>query len=160
MYACGYEKRPFTLPHIAKLMFVIGILYVPQIARIVRSSVLTEKQEQYVLAERALGAGEMRILFKEILRNCLSPVMVHSTLLVANAIIAEAALSFLGLGIQPPNPSWGGMLSEARDFVARGEWWMTVFPGLCIFIAVLSLNTLGDSLRDLLDPRQITQREG
>lgn len=153
------EIGPITIPHIAKLMFVIGILYVPQIARIVRSSVLIEKNEQYVLAERALGASETQILFKDVLRNCLSPVMVHATLLVAAAIITEAALSFLGLGIQPPTPSWGGMLSDSRTFVARGEWWLTVFPGLCIFLAVLSLNTLGDSLRDVLDPRQITKRE-
>jgi peptide/nickel transport system permease protein len=146
---------PVTLPHIAKLMFVIGVLYAPEIARIVRSAVLVEREEQYVAAERALGTATSRILFLDILRNCLSPVMVHATLLVANAIIAEAALSFLGLGIQPPDPSWGGMLADARTYVASGEWWMTIFPGLLIFFTVCALNVLGDFLRDLLDPRDV-----
>lgn len=147
------QLGPVTLPHIAKLMFVIGVLYAPEIARIVRSAVLVEREEQYVLAERATGTSTSRILFGDILRNSLSPVMVHATLLVANAIIAEASLSFLGLGIQPPDPSWGGMLSDARTYVASGEWWMTVFPGLLIFFTVCALNILGDFLRDLLDPR-------
>jgi peptide/nickel transport system permease protein len=147
------QLGPIELPHIAKLMFVIGVLYAPEIARIVRSAVLVEREEQYVLAERATGTSTSRILFGDVLRNCLSPVMVHATLLVANAIIAEASLSFLGLGIQPPDPSWGGMLSDARTYVASGEWWMTVFPGLLIFFTVCALNILGDFLRDLLDPR-------
>jgi peptide/nickel transport system permease protein len=147
---------PITLPHIAKLMFVIGILYAPQVARIVRSAVLVEREEQYVAAEKALGTSEARILFGDVLRNGISPVIVHATLLVANAILAEAALSFLGLGIQPPQPSWGGMLADARTYVASGEWWMTVFPGLLIFFVVCALNVLGDFLRDLLDPRELT----
>lgn len=150
------EIGPITLPHIAKLMFVIGVLYAPQVARIVRSAVLVEREEQYVAAERALGTSEVRILFGDVLRNGMSPVMVHATLLVANAILAEAALSFLGLGIQPPQPSWGGMLADARTYVATGEWWMTVFPGLLIFFVVCALNVLGDFLRDLLDPRELT----
>jgi peptide/nickel transport system permease protein len=147
---------PVTLPHIAKLMFVIGVLYAPQVARIVRSAVLVEREEQYVAAERALGTSEVRILFGDVLKNGISPVIVHATLLVANAILAEAALSFLGLGIQPPQPSWGGMLADARTYVATGEWWMTVFPGLLIFFVVCALNVLGDFLRDLLDPRELT----
>lgn len=147
---------PVTLPHIAKLMFVIGILYAPEIARIVRSAVLVEREEQYVMAERAIGTGTPRILFGDILQNCLSPIMVHATLLVANAIIAEASLSFLGLGIQPPDPSWGGMLADSRTYVASGEWWMTIFPGLLIFFTVCALNVLGDFLRDQLDPRDPT----
>lgn len=147
----------FELPHIAKLMLVIGVLYAPQVARIVRSAVMVERQEQYVAAELALGTSQTRILFVDILRNCLSPVVVHGTLLTANAIIAEASLSFLGLGIQPPHPSWGGMLAEARQYIASGAWWMTVFPGLFIFITVCALNIIGDFLRDLLDPREITR---
>lgn len=148
------EIGPFTLPHIAKLMVVMGVLYAPEVARIVRSAVLVEREEQYVLAERALGTPTRRILFGDILKNCLSPVVVHSTMLVANAIIAEASLSFLGLGIQPPDPSWGGMLADAKTYVSSGEWWMTVFPGLLIFCTVCAFNVLGDFLRDLLDPRE------
>jgi peptide/nickel transport system permease protein len=150
------ELGPITLPHIAKLMFVIGVLYAPQVARIVRSAVLVEREEQYVAAEKALGTSEARILFGDVLRNGISPVIVHTTLLVANAILAEAALSFLGLGIQPPQPSWGGMLADARTYVSTGEWWLTVFPGLLIFFVVCALNVLGDFLRDLLDPRELT----
>lgn len=145
-----------SLPHITKLMVVIGLLYVPQIARIVRGGVLVEREEQYVIAAKALGSGVARILFRDVLRNCISPVIVHGTLLVAAAIITEASLSFLGLGIQPPNASWGGMLSDARTYVDSGEWWMTIFPGTLIFITVLALNVLGDALRDVLDPRQIS----
>lgn len=144
---------PFELPHIAKLMFVIGILYVPQIARVVRGAVLVERNEQYVMAERALGAHSMRILFRDVLRNCISPISVQATVLIANAIIAEASLSFLGLGVQPPHPSWGGMLAEARTYVQTGEWWLTVFPGMLIFLTVCALNIIGDFLRDALDAR-------
>ena len=149
------EIGPISVPHIAKLMFVIGILYVPQVARLVRAAVLVERQEQYVLAERALGASSMRILFRDVMRNCISPITVYGTMMVADAIIAEASLGFLGLGIQPPLPSWGGMLSDAKTYVLSSEWWLTVFPGMLIFLTVLSLNVLGDSLRDLLDPKQI-----
>jgi len=146
-----------TVPHITKLLFVIGILYAPQVARVTRSAVLVERNEQYVLAEQALGAGHTRILFRDVLRNCVSPVSVHATVLVANAIIAEASLSFLGLGIQPPQPSWGVMLSDAKTYVTSGEWWLTVFPGVLIFVTVCSLNILGDFLRDVLDPRELTR---
>lgn len=152
------EMGPFSLPHITKLMFVIGLLYVPQVARIVRSSVLVEREEQYVAAEQVLGAGTVRILFHDVLRNCLSPVTVHATLLVAGAIITEASLSFLGLGIQPPLPSWGGSLADSRTYIASGYWWMTLFPGLLIFLTVCALNILGDALRDVLDPKQVTSR--
>ena len=150
------EIGPITLPHIAKLMLVIGVLYAPQVARIVRSAVLVEREEQYVFAEKVLGTSDVRIVFGDILRNGISPVIVHSTLMVANAILAESALSFLGLGVQPPLPSWGGMLADARTYVATGEWWLTVFPGLLIFVVVCALNVLGDFLRDLLDPRELT----
>ncbi len=146
-----------TVPHITKLLFVIGVLYAPQVARVTRSAVLVERNEQYVLAEQALGAGHGRILFRDVLRNCVSPVSVHATVLVANAIIAEASLSFLGLGIQPPQPSWGVMLSDAKTYVTSGEWWLTVFPGALIFLTVCSLNIMGDFLRDVLDPRELTR---
>ncbi|MGK7871319.1 ABC transporter permease [Falsiroseomonas sp. E2-1-a20] len=154
--ALGTEELmvgPIEVPHIAKLMFVIGLLYAPQVARVVRSAVLVEKAEQYVMADQALGIARSRTLFLGILRNCLSPILVQGTLLVANAIIAEASLSFLGLGIQPPQPSWGVMLSDSKTYVQSGEWWLTVFPGALIFLTVCALNILGDALRDALDPR-------
>ena len=151
------EIGPVTLPHIAKLMLVIGVLYAPQVARIARSAVLVEREEQYVSADKVLGTSTVRVL-GAILRNGISPVIVHSTLMVANAILAESALSFLGLGVQPPLPSWGGMLADARTYVATGEWWLTVFPGLLIFVVVCALNVLGDFLRDL--PRSTRAHDG
>jgi peptide/nickel transport system permease protein len=152
------ELGPITIPHIAKVMLVIGLLNAPKVARIVRSAVLVERNEQYVLAERSIGTSETRIVFAHILRNCVSPVAVYATLLIASTILAEAALSFLGLGIQPPAPSWGGMLSDSRTYVMSGEWWLTVFPGLLIFLTVCAFNLAGDLLRDLLDPAQLTRR--
>ena len=152
------QLGPFTLPHIAKVMIVIGLLNAPKVARIVRAAVLVERNEQYVLAERSIGASEMRIIFRDVLRNCISPVAVYATLLVATAILTEASLSFLGLGIQPPEPSWGGMLADSRTYVMSGQWWLTIFPGLLIFLTVAAFNLAGDLLRDLLDPAQITGR--
>jgi peptide/nickel transport system permease protein len=152
------EIGPFTIPHILKVMVVIGLLNVPKVARIVRASVLVERNEQYVLAERAVGASDLRILFRDVLPNCASPVAVYATLLVATSILTEASLSFLGLGIQPPQPSWGGMLADSRTYVMSGQWWLTVFPGLLIFLTVVAFNLAGDLLRDALDPAQITRR--
>ena len=152
------EIGPLTIPHILKVMVVIGLLNVPKVARIVRASVLVERNEQYVLAERAVGASDLRILFRDVLPNCASPVAVYATLLVATSILTEASLSFLGLGIQPPQPSWGGMLADSRTYVMSGQWWLTVFPGLLIFLTVVAFNLAGDLLRDALDPAQITRR--
>ena len=148
---------PLTIPHITKVMLVIGLLNAPKVARIVRAAVLVERNEQYVTAERAVGASELRILFRDMLRNCASPVAVYATLLVATSILTEASLSFLGLGIQPPEPSWGGMLADSRTYVMSGQWWLTVFPGLLIFLTVVAFNLAGDLLRDVLDPAQITR---
>ncbi len=152
------EIGPITIPHITKVMLVIGFLNAPKVARIVRAAVLVERNEQYVMAERAIGAGDARILFRDILRNCVSPVAVYATLLVATSILTEASLSFLGLGIQPPEPSWGGMLADSRTYVMSGQWWLTVFPGLLIFLTVVAFNLAGDLLRDVLDPAQLTRR--
>ncbi len=152
------EIGPIAMPHITKVMIVIGVLNAPKVARIVRAAVLVERNEQYVLAERAIGASETRILFRDVLRNCVSPVAVYATLLVATAILTEASLSFLGLGVQPPDPSWGGMLADSRTYVMSGQWWLTVFPGLLIFVTVVAFNLAGDLLRDVLDPTQITRR--
>lgn len=152
------EIGPLVVPHIIKVMFVVGLLNAPKVARIVRASVLVERNEQYVMAERALGASEMRILFRDVLRNCVSPVAVYATLLIATSILTEASLSFLGLGIQPPQPSWGGMLADSRTYVMSGQWWLTFFPGLLIFLTVVAFNLAGDLLRDVMDPMQITRR--
>ncbi|MGX9962943.1 ABC transporter permease [Roseomonas sp. F4] len=152
------ELGPLVIPHIMKVMVVIGLLNAPKVARIVRAAVLVERNEQYVMAERAVGASETRILFRDVLRNCVSPVAVFATLLVATSILTEASLSFLGLGIQPPEPSWGGMLADSRTYVMSGQWWLTIFPGLLIFLTVVAFNLAGDLLRDVMDPAQLTRR--
>ncbi len=139
-------------PSLPNAMIAIGIIGIPQYARIIRSSVLAEKESDYVTAERALGASDLDLIFKSILPNCLGPLIVQTTLGYANAIIFSAALSFLGLGALPPVPEWGLMVSSAREYVATA-WWVVTFPGLAILLSVLGFNLLGDGLRDALDPR-------
>ena len=134
------------------LMLAIGITSVPQFVRITRAAVLTVKTQEYVEAARAIGLRNYRIIFSHILPNCLSPIIVQTTLRVASAIISASSLSFLGLGIPAPNPEWGAMLSAGRRFI-RDYSYMTLFPGLAIMITVLALNLVGDGLRDALDPR-------
>lgn len=134
------------------VMIAVGISTIPIYTRIVRGSTLSIREFDYVLATRALGASGWRIIFNHILPNVLSPIIVVSTNGIAGAIIAGAALSFLGLGQQPPDPEWGLMLDEGREFI-RVAWWTTTFPGLAIMVTVLSINLLGDGLRDILDPR-------
>jgi len=133
-------------------MLAIGIVYIPIFARIARSSVLTVKNDEFVTAARALGAGDFHILLRHIFPNILAPIIVEISLSLSFAILAEAALSFFGLGTQPPDPSWGRMLSEGRDFFKQSIW-LGVFPGLAIMISVMGFNFLGDGLRDALDPR-------
>ncbi len=140
-------------PGFVNAMIAIGIVYTPIFARITRASVLTIREEVFVRAARSLGASDLRLLRLHVLPNVLGPIIVQTSLSLAFAILSEAALSFLGLGIQPPDPSWGRMLFEGRGFVEQA-WWMGVFPGLAIFVTVLSFNLLGDALRDALDPRQ------
>ncbi len=140
-------------PGFANAMIAIGIVYTPIFARITRASVLSVREEVFVRAARSLGAGDLRLLRLHVLPNVLAPIIVQTSLSLAFAILSEAALSFLGLGIQPPDPSWGRMLFEGRGFVEQA-WWMGVFPGLAIFVTVLSFNLIGDALRDALDPRQ------
>ena len=140
-------------PGFANAMIAIGIVYTPIFARITRASVLSVREEVFVRAARSLGAGDLRLLRLHVLPNVLAPIIVQTSLSLAFAILSEAALSFLGLGIQPPDPSWGRMLFEGRGFVQQA-WWMGVFPGLAIFLTVLSFNLIGDALRDALDPRQ------
>ena len=133
-------------------MIAIGIVYTPIFARIARGAVLGIRNEEFIIAARAMGAGDVRIILTHVLPNVLSPIIVEITLSLAFAILAEAALSFFGLGTQPPDPSWGRMLSEGRAFF-RQSGWMGVFPGLAIFFTVMGFNFLGDGLRDALDPK-------
>lgn len=134
------------------LMIAVGISSVPSYARIVRASVLTIRGEEYIEAARASGTGNTKIIIKHILPNCVAPVIVQVTLGIAGAILTAAGMSFIGLGIQPPSPEWGNMLSSGRDYI-RDCAYMTMFPGLAIVVTVLSLNLLGDGLRDALDPK-------
>ena len=139
-------------PGLFQAMIAIAIVGIPYYARIVRGTVLSLREKEFVEAEKALGAGNLRIIFKHILPNAMAPIIVAATLDVGWMIIAAAGLSFLGLGAQPPTAEWGVMLSEGRNFL-RVAPWVSIFPGMCIFIVVLSLNLLGDGLRDALDPR-------
>ncbi|MCI9340442.1 MAG: ABC transporter permease [Dorea sp.] len=137
---------------LTNLMIAVGISAVPTYARIVRASVLTIREEEYIEAAKASGTTNVRIIVRHILPNCIAPVIVQVTLGMAGAILTAAGMSFIGLGIQPPNAEWGNMLSTGRDYI-RGYSYMTMFPGLAIVITVLSLNLLGDGLRDALDPK-------
>lgn len=140
-------------PGLFNLMVAVGITYIPKFARLTRASVLSIKDQEFIEAARAMGASHTRIICLYILPNCAAPLIVQSTLSVANAILFAATLSFLGLGIQPPYPEWGGMLSAARPYL-RNSAYMSIFPGLAIMFTILSLNFLGDGLRDALDPKQ------
>jgi peptide/nickel transport system permease protein len=139
-------------PSTTNVMIAIGIAYIPVFARVVRGAVLSVKPNDYVEAARAAGASELRTLLQHILPGTTGPIIVQVSLALAYAILAEAALSFLGLGTQPPTPTWGSMLSFGREFV-RDAPWFTFFPGFAIFLTVLSLNLVGDGLSDALDPR-------
>ena len=139
-------------PNTINLMLAVGITSVPQFVRVTRASVLTVRNQEYVEAARAVGISEAKIIFTHILPNCLSPIIVQTTLRIASAIIAASSLSFLGLGVPVPAPEWGAMLSEGRGFI-RGYGYMTLFTGLAIMITVLAFNMVGDGLRDALDPK-------
>jgi ABC-type dipeptide/oligopeptide/nickel transport system permease subunit len=141
------------------LALLLGLLLWGSLARIVRAEFLSLREKEFVEAARAAGARDRRIIFRHVLPNAMSPIIVQSTLIVGTAIILEAALSFLGFGVQPPTPSWGAMVSDgAQLWVSAGTWWLVVFPGLALIITVLSVNFLGDGLRDALDPTQTIER--
>lgn len=142
----------FLEPSLTNIMIVIGLTGWMGVARLVRAETLTIRERDYVLAARAAGAGPGRIIFRHILPNAIAPVLVSATLGVAGAILTESSLSFLGLGVQPPDASWGNMLLEGKEVLGIA-WWLSVFPGLAILFTVLGYNLLGESLRDLLDPR-------
>lgn len=139
-------------PSIINLMIAIAISSCPSYARIVRSSVLTVKDQEFVEAARCIGARDWQIILFQIIPNCMAPIIVQATLKVAGAILSTSSLSFLGLGIKPPRPEWGNMLSGGRAYL-RDAWYITMFPGLAIMITILALNLFGDGLRDALDPK-------
>jgi peptide/nickel transport system permease protein len=139
-------------PSLRNAMIAIGISAIPVYTRVARGQVLSLREKEYVEAARAAGAGHSRLIFRHILPNTLSPLIVIATLGIAGAILTGAGLSFIGLGAQPPSPEWGTMLADAREFVLRA-WWVVTFPGLAILITVLAFNLLGDGLRDALDPK-------
>jgi peptide/nickel transport system permease protein len=139
-------------PGLANLMIAVGISNIPRYARIMRASILSVRDQEYIEASKSVGANDFAIIVKHIIPNCLAPVIVQATLGVASAILSCAGLSFIGLGINPPTPEWGSMLSRGRDYI-RDCWHITAFPGLAIMITIFSLNLLGDGLRDAFDPK-------
>jgi ABC-type dipeptide/oligopeptide/nickel transport system permease subunit len=144
-------------PSLLNVMLAVGIVAIPAYGRITRGAVLAVRGQEFVLAARAIGAGDGRLMLRAILPNCLSPLLVQASIGFANAILAETTLSFLGVGLQPPTPSWGTMLDTGRKYLGQTAWY-SVSAGGAVFLAVLSLNLLGDGLRDALDPR--LQRHG
>lgn len=142
----------FLEPSIINIMIVIGFTSWTGLTRLVRAETLTIRERDFVAAAKLSGAGKLRILFVHILPNTLAPVLVSATLGIAGAILVESSLSFLGLGVLPPYPSWGNMLLDGKDVLSNAPW-LSLFPGLAIFITVLGYNLLGESLRDMLDPR-------
>ena len=139
-------------PSVLNVIVALGVVYVPRVARVVRGSVLVVRETPYVEAARALGVRDVPLLWRHILPNCLSPVIVQGTFIFAAAVLAEAALSFLGVGVPPQIPSWGNVLSEGRLYLQQAPW-LTLFPGAAIMASILGLNLFGDGLRDLLDPK-------
>ena len=159
MLACPFlilaiALAAFLGPSLTNAMIAIGIAATPVFVRLTRGQVMAVKVEDYVMAARAVGNSDLRIVLRHILPNIVAPLIVQATLAIAAAVIAEASLSFLGLGQQPPAPSWGSMLNTAKNYVENAPW-MALWPGASIFLLVLSFNLLGDGLRDALDPRQV-----
>ena len=139
-------------PSLATVIIALGIVYAPRLARVVRASTLVIRELPYVEAARALGVPTWRIMTRHVLRNLVSPILVQATFIFAYAMLAEAGLSFLGVGVSPEVPTWGTMIASGRQYVGQADW-VTIFPGLAIILTVLSLQLVGDGLRDLLDPR-------
>jgi dipeptide transport system permease protein len=139
-------------PGLTNAMIAIALVFQPHFVRLTRAAVMTEKNRDYVVAAKVAGAGPLRLMFSTILPNCMAPLIVQATLSFSNAILDAAALGFLGMGAQPPTPEWGTMLAEAREFILRA-WWVVTLPGLAILVTVLAINLMGDGLRDALDPK-------
>lgn len=142
----------FLEPNIYNVMIVIGLTSWPGLARLVRGECLSIKEREFISAAKILGLPTLRILFVHILPNVLAPILVSATLGVGSAILTESGLSFLGLGVQPPIPSWGNILTSGKDYIYLA-WWLSLFPGLAILVTVLAYNLLGEGLRDVFDPR-------
>ncbi|OHV85415.1 ABC transporter permease subunit [Ensifer sp. LCM 4579] len=139
-------------PGLTNAMIAIALVFQPHFVRLTRAAVMAEKTRDYVVAAKVAGAGHLRLMFKTILPNCMAPLIVQATLSFSSAILDAAALGFLGMGAQPPTPEWGTMLAEAREFILRA-WWVVTLPGLAILLTVLAINLMGDGLRDALDPK-------
>ncbi len=139
-------------PSLTNAMIAIAIVLQPHYVRLTRASVLTERSKDYVTSARVVGASRLRLMFVTVLPNCLAPIIVQAALSFSTAILDAAALGFLGMGAQPPTPEWGTMLADAREFILRA-WWVVTLPGLAILITVLAINLMGDGLRDALDPK-------
>jgi peptide/nickel transport system permease protein len=144
---------PLILPNEVKIVVLVGCLFSPVFARVTYAVARRIAGADYVRARFLQGASHWQIVTGDVLPNCLSPIIVQGTLLVAIGIVIEASISFVGLGVQPPQPSWGTMLSDARSAIYSGEWWLPVFPGLAISLTVIGFNLLGDAVRELFDPR-------
>ncbi len=139
------------------MIFVIGLTSWMRLARIVRSVVLSIKEQEYITAARSLGLPPSRILMRHVLPNCIAPIIVSATLGVASAILLEAYLGFLGLGVRPPTATWGSIIADANEFLSLGIWWYWFFPALFIMLTVLGINFLGDGLRDAFDPKSLNR---
>ena len=141
-------------PGLLNIIVAISLAFIDDFARIARGMVLSIKEEQYVAAARTVGVSDFRIMWRHILPNATAPIIVQATVSVSYAILGEASLSFLGLGVEAATPTWGLILADARSFVSRA-WWLGIYPGLAIMLTVLSINFIGDALRDFLDVREI-----
>lgn len=145
---------PFSLGNEDKLLILVGVLFLPMMTRVTYTVASAELAADYVKARILQGAGPLRIVLSDVLPNCLSPIIVQITFLIAVGIVVEAAIAFIGLGVQPPRPSWGTMLADARPYILGREWWLSFFPGLIISLTVIGFNLLGDGLREAADPRR------
>jgi ABC-type dipeptide/oligopeptide/nickel transport system permease subunit len=150
---------PFIRTGPMGIALLLGFLSWGGLARIVRAEFLSLREKEFVEAAKAAGAGDNRIVFRHILPNAMSPIIVQTTLIIGAAIVVEAALSFLGFGVKPPTPTWGAMVSEGGRLAVRGFWWVLVFSGAALVSTVLAINFLGDGLRDALDPTQTIERK-
>ena len=139
-------------PSLTTILIALGISSIPRFSRLVRGSVLSVKTAEYVTAARVIGAKDLRIMTRYIMPNMMGPILVYTTLGLGGAIMTTAGLSYIGLGAQPPSPEWGAMLNYGRSYL-RTAWWMSIYPGLAVFIIVLCINIFGDGLRDALDPK-------
>ena len=153
IFKTAFGTAFFAAHAVSILVIIIGISEWPQYARTIRATALAEKSKEYVEAAKVMGFSSQRIMFRHMLPNCLSPILVISTVQIANAVMSEAALSFLGLGMPPDKPSLGSLISNGFEYISSGSWWITLFPGIVLVVLTLSVNLLGDWLRDVFNPK-------